>query len=74
MKEYELTKKGVADFLGDTLDEILDDGIYNPIKITIGSRTINVTIYPETFELLETMLRESIEIIEEEYNDEIQDN
>ena len=71
MKEYALTKEGITDFLGETLDNILDNGIYDPIQITIGSRTISVTIYPETFELLETMLQESIEIIEEEYNDEI---
>ena len=69
MKKYPLTTGGAAAFLGETLGEILDDGIYNPIQITIGNRTISVTIYPETFEQLETMLKNSIEIIEEEYND-----
>ena len=71
MKEYALTHEGIAAFLGDTLDDIMDNGIYNPIQITIGSRTISATLFPETFEALEKMLKESRQIIEEEYNNEI---
>ena len=70
MKEYELTKKGVAAFLGAVLDDVMDRGIYNPIQITIGSHTISATLYPETYEALENMLKESLEIIEEEYNND----
>jgi len=70
MKKYALTKEGLSSFLDDVLTDVLDNGIYNDIEINIGSRNISVMIAPETFELLEIMLKKSLEIIEEEYNDD----
>ena len=71
MKEYELTNDGLSAFLDDVLIDVLECSEYNPIEITIGSRTISADLYPETFELLDIMLKKTLEIIEEEYNDEI---
>lgn len=71
MREYELTKDGLSNFLDDVLTDVLDSSEYNPIEIKIGCRTISADLYPETFELLEIMLKKTLEIIEEEYNDEI---
>lgn len=71
MKQYALTKEGIEAFTGDILTDVLGNGIYNDISITVGSRNISVMIAPETFEMLEIMLKQSLEIIEEEYNDEI---
>ena len=70
MNEYKLTAEGIEAFTGDILTDVLDNGIYNDISITVGSRKISVMIAPETFELLEIMLKKSLEIIEEEYNDD----
>lgn len=70
MKQYALTKEGISNFLDSVLSDVLDNGIYNPIQITIGSHSIKADLYPETYEALETMLHKSLEIIEEEYNDD----
>lgn len=70
MEKYAPTKEGLSSFLDDVLTDVLDNGIYDDIEINIGSRNISVMIAPETFELLEIMLKESLEIIEEEYNDD----
>lgn len=70
MKEYKFSQEGIAAFIGDNLGDILDNGIYNNISINIGSRQISIMIAPETFELLEEMLKKSLKIIEEEYNDD----
>lgn len=69
MEEYALTKEGIAAFMGDVVDDVMDNGIYDPIQIIIGCRTISATLFPETYEALETMLKESQQIIEEEYSD-----
>ena len=66
MINYELTKKGVAAFLDDILEDVLETEEYSPIEITIGSRTITADLFSEVYEALEELLEINLKIIEEE--------
>lgn len=63
---YELTKKSVAAFLDDILEDVLETEEYSPIEITIGSRTITADLFSEVYEVLEELLEINLKIIEEE--------
>lgn len=66
MYEYKLTKSGVSAFLEAVLSDAMDGDTYNPMQITIGSRTITADLFSEVYEALEELLKTNLEIIEEE--------
>jgi hypothetical protein len=70
MNKYQFTKAGVKAFLSDIIDDCLDRGDYHDIVITYGSRTIEIPMYPETYEALEQFLPDAEQLYREEYEEE----
>ena len=74
MKKYQFNKAGVNAFLTDVINDCLDRGEYHNIVISYGSRTIEIPMFPETYEALEQFLPDAEEIYHEEYETEDQND
>ena len=70
MAKYPFTKAGANAFLSDIIDDCLDRGEYHNIVITYGSRTIEIPMFPETYEALEQFLPDAEQLYREEYEEE----
>ena len=71
-KQYSFTGEGVRSFLddviGDVMEALHETGAYEgKVQITIGSRTITVSMVSETYEAIENALHDAVTIWEEEY-------
>ena len=62
---YEFTKEGLERFKDAALDETMEN--YSPLVLSVGAHKISIFMCPETFESMEIMLKESLNIYEEEY-------
>ena len=70
MSKYQFTKAGVNAFLSDVISDCLDRGEYHNIVISYGSRTIEIPMFPETYEALEQFLPDVEKLYFEEYEEE----
>lgn len=66
--KYPFCSAGVKMFLDDTIHDILDGNTEDcDIFVTIGNREIRIPIAPESYEHLERMLNDFVDIWETEY-------
>lgn len=68
MKKYTFTKAGIDSFVGAALDEAMEN--YPPMVLSVGPHTIEIPMFPETFESMEILLGEALNIYKEEYSGE----
>ena len=64
-KSYSFTREGIKDFTNAAFDEALAN--FPPVIVSVGPHTIEIPMLPETFESMEILLRDTLDIYEEEY-------
>ena len=74
-KQYGFTSEGVRAFLddviGDVMEAIHETGTHEDrLYITVGARTIVVPMVSETYEALDGVLHDAVNIWESEYEGE----
>lgn len=65
-KEYDAAKR-VLDYFYGKLDNEIDDIYQHDLVFGVGDVRADITIYPETFEIMEEALLKVMDFLKEEY-------
>lgn len=66
---HNFNKQGIQSFTASALSEAMDNNEH--LTLTIGAHTIRVPMYPETYERMEKLLAETLDIAETEFPEEV---